>query len=423
MKYVSKDKKGCFWVRIVPPKRILPLLPIKSTQYISSLGVVSKSKAESLAIPYINRWQAEINKAKSQYSSQSNVDTLSVSELIESGAEYSIELRDKIDSWAYDGFYDTARDGDGVEQRFKTVAQRGEGVLSEFYLDAYTKTLEGLKPKTIKQRISRIKKEFIPNFIFLDKESLGAFQIQQWVNSYITRESKVSYKTLKGYFFDARSYVGWLILNGYLNHESDPFSLVKLPAKYSLKKGIVRKEFNDEDLSLILNNIKNKDEELKVLVKMAMFTGCRIEELAKLKSENISEREGVLMIEITKSKTDAGERIIPVHSDIEDEIKKRAKVEGYIFPVGSSNYAGNRSDMYSKAFGRLKTRLGFGEEYVFHSIRKTFITKLERLSIPEGIVADLVGHNKQTMTYGLYSGGSSLQQKLETINKIDYVIK
>lgn len=423
MKYVSKDKKGCFWVRIVPPKHLLPVLPINSNQYIKSLGVVSQSKAESLAIPYINRWQAEIYKAKSKYPNQSNIDTLSVKELFESSAEYTDDVQNKIDSWAYDGFYETARDGEGTEQRLKTVAQMGEGVLSEFYLDAYAKSLEGLKLKTIKQRISRIKKEFIPNFPFLDKESLSAFQIQQWVNRYRTKEPKVSRKTLKGYVFDAKSYVAWLILNGYLNHESDPFSLVKLPPNYSLKQGVIRKEFTDEDLSLILKNIHKKDEELKVLVKMAMYTGCRIEELAKLKPENISNIEGVLTIEITESKTEAGKRIIPVHSGIEDEIKKRVKNKDYIFPVGSTNYTGNRSDMYSKAFGRLKTRLGFGEEYVFHSIRKTFVTKMDRLNISEGIVANIVGHFIDSMTFGLYSGGSSLQQKLEAINKIDYVIK
>ena len=31
-----------------------------------------------------------------------------------------------------------------------------------------------------------------------------------------------------------------------------------------------------------------------------------------------------------------------------------------------------------------------------------------------------VGHEKKTITYGLYSGGSSLKQKLEAINKISY---
>lgn len=35
----------------------------------------------------------------------------------------------------------------------------------------------------------------------------------------------------------------------------------------------------------------------------------------------------------------------------------------------------------------------------------------------ERIAADILGHEKQTMTYGLYSGGSSLQQKRDTITR------
>ena len=40
--------------------------------------------------------------------------------------------------------------------------------------------------------------------------------------------------------------------------------------------------------------------------------------------------------------------------------------------------------------------------------------------VPESVTADIVGHEKKTITYGLYSGGSSLKQKLEAINKISY---
>ena len=40
----------------------------------------------------------------------------------------------------------------------------------------------------------------------------------------------------------------------------------------------------------------------------------------------------------------------------------------------------------------------------------------------EGITADIVGHEKQTMTYGLYSGGTSMEQKTDAINRIDYGI-
>ena len=56
----------------------------------------------------------------------------------------------------------------------------------------------------------------------------------------------------------------------------------------------------------------------------------------------------------------------------------------------------------------------------FHSTRKTVSTQLERAGVSEGISADILGHEKQTMTYGLYSGGSSLEQKAAAVGLIDY---
>jgi hypothetical protein len=40
--------------------------------------------------------------------------------------------------------------------------------------------------------------------------------------------------------------------------------------------------------------------------------------------------------------------------------------------------------------------------------------------VPEGVAADIVGHEKQTMTYGVYSGGSSLAQKADAIKLLNY---
>jgi hypothetical protein len=36
--------------------------------------------------------------------------------------------------------------------------------------------------------------------------------------------------------------------------------------------------------------------------------------------------------------------------------------------------------------------------------------------------ADIIGHEKTTMTYGLYSGGATLEVKREAIEKIVYPI-
>ena len=59
--------------------------------------------------------------------------------------------------------------------------------------------------------------------------------------------------------------------------------------------------------------------------------------------------------------------------------------------------------------------MGYGKQHVFHSIRKTAATVFEQAGVPEGITADIIGHEKQTMTYGLYSSGTSVKQRHEAI--------
>jgi len=48
------------------------------------------------------------------------------------------------------------------------------------------------------------------------------------------------------------------------------------------------------------------------------------------------------------------------------------------------------------------------------------VTILENAGAPENVVADIVGHEKTTMTYGLYSGGVSLAVKREVLEKLAY---
>ena len=44
--------------------------------------------------------------------------------------------------------------------------------------------------------------------------------------------------------------------------------------------------------------------------------------------------------------------------------------------------------------------MGCEPQHVFHSIRKTVVTILENAGVAENIVADIVGHEKTTMTFG-----------------------
>jgi hypothetical protein len=81
---------------------------------------------------------------------------------------------------------------------------------------------------------------------------------------------------------------------------------------------------------------------------------------------------------------------------------------------------GKRSDAIGKRFCKLKTKLGFGPQQVFHSIRKTVGSQLEQAGVSENTIADLVGRDRPRITYGLYSAGASLKQKAEALELVSY---
>ena len=52
------------------------------------------------------------------------------------------------------------------------------------------------------------------------------------------------------------------------------------------------------------------------------------------------------------------------------------------------------------------------------SIRKTVTTQLENAGVPENVTADLLGHQKSRITYGVYSGDTSLAVKARALAKL-----
>ena len=99
---------------------------------------------------------------------------------------------------------------------------------------------------------------------------------------------------------------------------------------------------------------------------------------------------------------------------------KEASRDSYLLSGLTFNKYGDRSNAIGKRFGRLKKSLGFPDKKVFHSIRKTVVTLLEDAGVSENLTADIVGHEKPRITYGLYSGGHSIERMKEAIEKVRY---
>jgi integrase len=165
-----------------------------------------------------------------------------------------------------------------------------------------------------------------------------------------------------------------------------------------------------------------KDRALSDLIRLALYTGARIEELCSLRVEDAVMEDNHRALRIRQSKTQAGVKFVPLHPAITPVVDRLIEEsgDGFLISSGAKNQYDQRSPGLSKRFSRLKKELGFGPELVFHSLRKTVTTKLEQAGVIEGVAADIVGHEKRTMTYGLYSGGTSMAQKMEAISKISY---
>lgn len=149
-----------------------------------------------------------------------------------------------------------------------------------------------------------------------------------------------------------------------------------------------------------------------------MWTGARIEELCALPKAKVKDDQ----LEISDAKTSAGWREVPIHPKLKATVKRLIddSTDGFLLSGLSKNKYEDRSGALGKRFGRLKTDLGFGPRRVFHSIRRTVSTMLENAGVSENISADILGHEKPTITYGLYSGGTSMKLRSAAIKKLQY---
>lgn len=243
--------------------------------------------------------------------------------------------------------------------------------------------------------------------------------VRRWITE-MMNEVGLKPKTLKRILSGIRSYWRYLQSIGVVDENSEPF--MKLEIARSAKNGnprSARLPFEPKEVLKLLSAAEDRnDQHLADLIRLGMWTGCRVEEICALKVEDVHKDH----FTVKNAKTDAGWREVPIHPTLHPRLLELLNVseDGFVLSGLSVNKYGDRSNAVSKRFGHLKSKLGFGPQHVFHSIRKTVVTILENAGVPENVVADIVGHEKTTMTYGLYSGGTTIATKRKAFEHLGY---
>jgi len=224
---------------------------------------------------------------------------------------------------------------------------------------------------------------------------------------------RITARTRKRIWSQVNHFLDWAVYEGHLSQ--NPFRTVRFegklkPAPYAVP--------TDAEVSKLLGV---GDELLHLPLKLCLLTGMRSGEAIGLLRDDLIRKGNlgwfvhVRPNALRELKTDAAERLVPLHSELE-AILRDLPSTGPLFPDLTVN-------LVTKRFAELRTRLRLDRPgLVFHSTRKWFITQCERTGVPEHFTASLVGHksarSENGITYGIYSAGISDEQKRDIVDQI-----
>nr|HAT2257821.1 tyrosine-type recombinase/integrase [Citrobacter freundii] len=203
----------------------------------------------------------------------------------------------------------------------------------------------------------------------------------------------------------------------------NPFHGMNLEARATIES---YQPFDPDQMQKLLDSA---EPEIRNIITMGLFSGCRLDELASLKKSEIQTVEGVRCFYISKSKTKAGIRHVPIHSrlsEIVDEYLSHAYGE-YLFPQANriNRKDGKKGPFYSQAFTRLRRRVlpTATDRQCFHSLRGMFITCLDRAGVPEQRIGAITGHTDQkskTEAFRTYSQGASMEELKKHVEIVEF---
>ena len=401
------------------------------SKFLQSLKTSDKRIAERHAGLLIPVWKEKITAARGQAP-----DTF-IAEALMWRSEYQtneaqIEVRELIE--------DAAKERHTDGPTFYRIAT-GMSEPLQPHIEPWLTTRTTVTRKTIDQSRSDAARLLIE---FTTVEQITPEAVRNWLKSLSNDSPALSRSSIKRLLSSCRSL--WSYLQDQNLVETDkvsPFVLPKQKHNGSGNGGSGRRPFTDiEAVSLLKAATESGDQDLADLIQLGMYTGARLEEICSLRVTDVI--DGTIIIR--HAKTAAGVRTIPIHSKLaplvarltaapapkasalpsasapQQAATKQATDDGprFLLPDLTKNTYDHRSAAIGKRFGRLKNALGFGRLHCFHSLRKTVVTGLENAGVTENLTADIVGHKKPRITYGLYSGGHSIDVMRDALERLSY---
>lgn len=243
----------------------------------------------------------------------------------------------------------------------------------------------------------------------------------EYVSHLLGPDATLKRKTAQRYVSSLSSMWGWLEARGL--SPDNPWLRQGIGKKSKRGEAPTRRQWTDDALVKVLTGsfTARYSTTLPDLIRLALVTGARLDELCALKAADAHKREDGWWIEIQQGKTAAAVRKVPIHDSAAHVLARRKGSSGFLFdgliPGGPDK---KRSWNVSKAFGHYTRTLDLKEErQTFHSLRNTFVEVMEGAEVPLSTIELIIGHARQSLALGGYSKGQRVQLR-DAINKLHY---
>ncbi|MBU8977652.1 site-specific integrase [Lysobacter sp. MMG2] len=245
---------------------------------------------------------------------------------------------------------------------------------------------------------------------------------------------RLAANSVNAYYQAIRSFFAWVELHDHVR--SSPATVLK-----DVKRGRAsedRKPFDDADLSAYFAMLKLEREKRPFLYwipYILAFSGCRLGEAAQLRKQDIRQESGLWVFDINEAegrrlKNESSPRLVPVHPRLVELglLEHISQLPpGFLWPADMRTPADpTRSavDKLQKLLARHLRRAGITDpkKTAAHSFRHTIPARLKALSVPEYQIADILGHENESMSTGRYGTTTDIQRLAEVVKLISLPI-
>ena len=423
-KYYEKRRQKYYAVLDVP-EALREQLCV-SRRFVKSLQTDSESLARIRVLPVIAKWKREIALARASDSSgnhllDSVVRVRQDAQRLKSEGFDEHHIQMIHEDIAYSRSWDDERGGfvtDNISLADAVSVVHGNSLLLAEHIE------EHLGEKDCTEKSKDMAEKTLLAFCkeFSRSEEVTERRVRDWIIRTMEQERKLSYATIKRDISSIKVYWKWLKRYKSLD-VAYPFEdiLPPAPSKNSKNKSSIDIiGFSIADYHEILSAVPDSDRNLRNLIILGAHTGCRIEELCALKLKDVSSDR----FQIVDAKTNSGLRTVPIHNAITQLIAELVdtSADGYLIEGESDNNKyKRRSGSIGKRFGRLKAKLGYKRNQVFHSWRHSMTTQLENAERPLSQIQRIIGHTVSGgITFATYSDGLAFETSKEIINLVSW---